>query len=60
MCCGTAQNSYKTLKSMRLILADDSLLDTGDETSRQAFAQTHGELLSQLAELGRRTREDTT
>ena len=60
MCCGTAQNSYKTLKSLRLILADGSLLDTGDETSRQAFAQTHEYLLNQLAELGRRTREDTT
>ncbi len=60
MCCGTAQNSYKTLKSMRLILADGSLLDTGDEASRQAFAQTHGELLSRLVELGRRTREDST
>ncbi len=59
MCCGTAQNSYNTLKSMRLILADGTLVDTGDETSRQSFAQSHGELLNGLAELGRRTRDNT-
>lgn len=28
MCCGTAENSYKTVDSMRIILADGSLLDT--------------------------------
>ncbi len=59
MCCGTAQNSYNTLQSMRLILADGTLVDTGDPASRQAFANSHGELLARLAELGRRTRADT-
>ncbi|MCP5419334.1 MAG: FAD-binding oxidoreductase [Gammaproteobacteria bacterium] len=59
MCCGTSENSYKTLKSMRLILADGTLLDTGDDASRQQFAQTHGPLLSKLNELAKRTREDT-
>jgi D-lactate dehydrogenase len=59
MCCGTAQNSYNTLQSMRLILADGTLVDTGDPASRQAFANSHGELLVRLAELGRRTRADT-
>ena len=37
MCCGTAQSSYKTLQSMRVILADGCLLDTGDISSRKAF-----------------------
>jgi D-lactate dehydrogenase len=60
MCCGTAQNSYKTLKSMRLILADGTVLDTGDDASRQRFAQTHGPLLAKLQELASRTREDET
>ncbi|MDG4554324.1 MAG: FAD-binding and (Fe-S)-binding domain-containing protein [Candidatus Competibacter sp.] len=58
MCCGTAQNSYKTLKSMRVMLADGTLLDTGDPTSRAAFRASHGALLTQLAELGQRTRAD--
>lgn len=58
MCCGTAQNSYKTLKSMRLMLADGTVLDTGDDASRQCFVQSHGQLLNRLEELAKRTRED--
>ncbi len=45
MCCGVAQNSYQTLASMRLILADGSVLDTGDTGSRAAFAASHADLL---------------
>ena len=58
MCCGTAQNSYKTLKSMRVMLADGTLLDTGDPASRDAFETSHGALLAQLTGLGERTRAD--
>ncbi|HRY17148.1 MAG TPA: FAD-binding oxidoreductase, partial [Candidatus Competibacteraceae bacterium] len=58
MCCGTAQNSYKTLKSMRVMLADGTLLDTGDPASRDAFKTSHGALLAQLTGLGERTRAD--
>ena len=48
MCCGVAQNSYQTLESMRLILADGTLLDTSDPASREAFAISHGGLLRGL------------
>ncbi|MFO1424789.1 MAG: FAD-binding and (Fe-S)-binding domain-containing protein [Candidatus Competibacteraceae bacterium] len=58
MCCGTAQNSYQTLKSMRVMLADGAMLDTGDPASREAFRVSHGALLDRLAELGQRTRAD--
>ena len=58
MCCGTAQNSYQTLKSMRLMLVDGTVLDTADPASRAAFAISHASLLAQLAELGQRTRAD--
>ncbi|MCD8521455.1 MAG: FAD-binding oxidoreductase [Saccharospirillaceae bacterium] len=51
MCCGTAQNSYQTLASMRLILADGTVLDTADEASKQAFRQSHAGLLQQLADM---------
>lgn len=51
MCCGVAQNSYQTLHSMRLILADGTLLDTGDPTSREAFRSSHGELLAAIEAL---------
>lgn len=58
MCCGTAQNSYQTLKSMRVMLANGAVLDTGDPASREAFRASHGALLDRLAELGQRTRAD--
>ena len=58
MCCGTTQNSYQTLKSLRVMLADGAVLDTGDPASREAFIVSHGSLLAQLAELGRRTCAD--
>ena len=49
MCCGTADNSYKTLLSGRFILADGTLLDTGDAASTAAFARTHAHILEGLA-----------
>jgi D-lactate dehydrogenase len=60
MCCGTAQNSYQTLKSMRVMLADGAVLDTGDSASQEAFRASHGALLARLVELGQRTRADAT
>ncbi|MBR7888183.1 FAD-binding oxidoreductase [Marinomonas sp. A79] len=53
MCCGTAQNSYHTIESARLIFADGTLLDTSDDASRAAFAKSHTELLSTLTRLSR-------
>ncbi len=31
MCCGISQNSYKTVKSMKLIFSDGTKLDTAIE-----------------------------
>ena len=58
MCCGTAQNSYQTLQSMRVVLADGAVLDTADAVSRAAFAASHADLLRGLAALSREARED--
>jgi D-lactate dehydrogenase len=58
MCCGVAQNSYQTLQSMRLVLADGSILDTGSEASREAFRASHGPLLEALAGLVSKVRAD--
>jgi len=58
MCCGTVQNSYNTLQSMRVVLADGGVVDTGDPASRARFATSHGELLAGLDALARRTRGD--
>ncbi|WP_417782200.1 FAD-binding and (Fe-S)-binding domain-containing protein [Terasakiella pusilla] len=59
MCCGTAQNSYRTLSSMRVILRDGTLLDTGNAASVAAFRESHAELLSELDQLAKVTRENT-
>jgi D-lactate dehydrogenase len=58
MCCGTAQNSYRTLESMRVVLADGSVLDTADAASRAAFARQRPELLQGLAQLVADVRAD--
>ncbi|MCU1717475.1 FAD-binding and (Fe-S)-binding domain-containing protein [Pseudomonas sp. 5P_3.1_Bac2] len=59
MCCGTAQNSYHTLAGMRLVLADGTAVDTEDAASVAHFANSHRDLLAQLAELARQTRANT-
>ncbi len=56
MCCGTAQNSYKTLAGLRVMLADGTLLDTEDPSSVAAFKQSHAALLGELERLGCDTR----
>jgi D-lactate dehydrogenase len=58
MCCGTAQNSYRTLRAMRVLLADGSVLDTQDAASIAAFGQTHSALLATLQAMGEQTRLD--
>ncbi|HEX9400667.1 MAG TPA: FAD-binding and (Fe-S)-binding domain-containing protein [Anaeromyxobacter sp.] len=49
MCCGTAQNSYRTVESMRIVLADGTLLDTSDAESRRRFAAIRPDVLRELA-----------
>jgi D-lactate dehydrogenase len=49
MCCGTAENSYRTVEAMKLLLADGTPLDTGDAAVRAAFAERHPEIVAGLA-----------
>ncbi|MFQ3790143.1 FAD-binding and (Fe-S)-binding domain-containing protein [Halomonas sp. A29] len=56
MCCGTAQNSYRTVRDMRVILADGTRLDTADPASREAFRRSHAELVEGLERLSAETR----
>jgi len=51
MCCGTAQNSYRTLAGMRIVFADGTVLDTRDASSRAAFDDSHAKLLQRIADL---------
>ena len=54
MSCGTHANSDKVLQSMRLVLADGSILDTGDAESRKQFLASHGEFISKIEALRQR------
>lgn len=56
MCCGTAQNSYHTIQSARLIFADGTLLNTADEDSRLSFGNHHADLLDTLTQLAKQVR----
>jgi D-lactate dehydrogenase len=49
MCCGTAQNSYRTVRSMKLVLADGTLVDTSDPEHRARLRRTHAALLDGLS-----------
>ena len=41
MCCGVSQNTYHTLKDMRVVFLDGTVLDTKDPKSREAFLEVH-------------------
>jgi D-lactate dehydrogenase len=58
MCCGTAQNSYNTLHSMKIIFGDGTVLNTSDAQSRRAFAQTHPHIPEQILNLARKVKEN--
>lgn len=51
MNCGTHANSDRMLLSARIVLADGTLVDTGDEASREAFRRSHPRFLEQLISL---------
>lgn len=51
MSCGIHENSYKMIKTARLILADGTLLDTGDEKSKEAFRKTHSDFIRRISAL---------
>lgn len=60
MCCGTAQNSYQTISSARLLLADGTELDTGCDRSKAAFRLSHGQLLDSVTALAQLVRTNET
>lgn len=51
MSCGVHANSDHTLVSARLVLADGTVLDTGDAESRRQFAKTHADFLKKIENL---------
>ena len=51
MNCGVHANSDRMMVSARIILTDGTILDTGDEESREAFRKSHPEFLAKIEAL---------
>lgn len=51
MNCGTHANSDKMLVSVRIVLSDGTVLDTGDAESRRQFSETHPEFIREIERL---------
>lgn len=58
MSCGTVANSDRLMKSARIILADGSILDTADASSRKKFYETHKQLVDSIAQIRDEIRSD--
>ena len=56
MCCGTSQNSYKTVAAMRIVFQDGTVLDTASEASRSRFRETRADIHGAIAELAEKVR----
>ena len=58
MNCGVHANSDRMMISARIILTDGTVLDTGDEKSKEAFRQSHPEFIKKIEELRDKVRAD--
>lgn len=58
MCCGTSENSYKTMADIRVILPDGTVLDTADEASCTAFRNSHAAFLEGIAAIAAEIKAD--
>ena len=51
MCCGTTENSYKTVTDVRLVMFDGTVLDTSDPESVTQFKEIHKTLVSEVEKI---------
>ena len=58
MCCGTTQNSYKTLSSLTFMLPSGTLIDSARADAEQQFAAAEPALLAGLIEIKREIEAD--
>lgn len=51
MCCGIDHNSYKTLKHIRIVFADGTILDTSDQQSIDEFKTSKKQFIEKIRDL---------
>ena len=59
MCCGVAQNSYHTVRHLRIVFVDGSVLDTSDPTSVAEWSASHQHIIKAVSELAARVQANT-
>ena len=59
MNCGTHANSDRMLRSVRIVLADGTVLDTGDNASKAEFRRTHPDFIRRIEELRDKVNADS-
>ncbi|MGJ8581143.1 MAG: FAD-binding and (Fe-S)-binding domain-containing protein [Psychromonas sp.] len=59
MCCGVAQNSYRTVDSMQLVFADGAQLNTADNNSISRLKLSHKTLIDGIKSLMQQVNDDT-
>ena len=59
MRCGTTQDSYSTVRALRLVLPSGTMIDTEQPGAEQEFAKAEPELASGLAEIRDEIRRDS-
>ena len=60
MCAGVEQNSYNTLKDMKIILQDGFMLDTSSPKSRKEFETTHKKMCDDIMALKAKIEQNNT
>ena len=58
MNCGVHANSDRMMVSARMILTDGTIVDTGDEKSKEEFRKTHPEFIKKIEDLRDSVRAD--
>ena len=59
MNCGVHANSDRMMISARIILTDGTVVDTGDEKSKEEFRKTHPEFIKKIEDLRDKVRANT-
>ncbi len=59
MCCGVSQNTYYTVSAMTMVLADGSIVDTGNPESVRDFTSKNAGLLNELWALSDDVKSDS-
>jgi hypothetical protein len=58
MCCGTVENSYKTLESVSFFLPSGTRINTSDPDAEQQFSQAEPDLAAGLMDIKQEIEKD--